>query len=200
MSESAKVADEAEPPSCRGRPFSCCLIQDGSFGRCLRQTFFNLSVSPELRRTRMRMNAVSVSILLVCLYPALLPAQENPPPQGESPRQQENTQTTAPVPTSAGICSIRQPRSAQYHGAFNSPYSGENSLASYPERDVSLTTTLFFGFRAASQHASSISIRRWRAAAASARVTGLANASNGELPRVAGGNAEAVSCPALCAA
>jgi high affinity Mn2+ porin len=35
----------------------------------------------------------------------------------------------------------------QYHGTFRSPYSGGNSLQDYAERDVSLTTTLFFGMR-----------------------------------------------------
>src|SRR5436853_4783188 len=35
----------------------------------------------------------------------------------------------------------------QYHGEFHSPYAGPLSLQSYTERDVSLTTTLFFGFR-----------------------------------------------------
>src|SRR5664280_2716374 len=35
----------------------------------------------------------------------------------------------------------------QYHGEFNSPYSGPFSLQNYPERDVSLTTTLFLGLR-----------------------------------------------------
>src|SRR5580693_5767081 len=38
----------------------------------------------------------------------------------------------------------------QYHGTFTSPYAGPNSLQNYPERDVSLTTTLFFGLRLAS--------------------------------------------------
>ena len=33
----------------------------------------------------------------------------------------------------------------QYHGTFNSPYSGPFSLEDHPERDVSLTGTLFFG-------------------------------------------------------
>ena len=35
----------------------------------------------------------------------------------------------------------------QYHGAFHSPYEDAFSLQSYPERDVSLTTTLFLGLR-----------------------------------------------------
>src|SRR5271163_1573460 len=35
----------------------------------------------------------------------------------------------------------------QYHGTFNSPYEGPFSLQDYPERDASLTTTLFFALR-----------------------------------------------------
>ncbi|MGH9558171.1 MAG: carbohydrate porin, partial [Bryobacteraceae bacterium] len=35
----------------------------------------------------------------------------------------------------------------QDHGKFHSPYSGPLSLQDYPERDVSLTTTLFFDER-----------------------------------------------------
>src|SRR5580698_5588592 len=34
-----------------------------------------------------------------------------------------------------------------YHGTFNAPYTGPLSLQNYPERDVSLTTTLFFDWR-----------------------------------------------------
>ena len=128
------------------------------------------------------MNAVSVSMLFVCLYAALLPAQENPPPQGESPRQQENTPTNAP--SERWNFFYQATSIGSYHGGFNAPYSGTNSLASYPERDVSLTATLFFGFRAASN-----TIIYFNPELAGGRgfsgVTGLANASNGELPRVA---------------
>ena len=35
----------------------------------------------------------------------------------------------------------------QHHGTFDSPYSGPLSFQDYAERDVSLTTTLFFGLR-----------------------------------------------------
>ena len=35
----------------------------------------------------------------------------------------------------------------QYHGTFRSPYAGPFSLQNYPERDVSLTTTLFLSLR-----------------------------------------------------
>src|SRR5580704_9301464 len=34
-----------------------------------------------------------------------------------------------------------------YHGTFRSPYEGKFSLQDHPEQDVSLTTTLFLGFR-----------------------------------------------------
>src|SRR5690348_6158808 len=35
----------------------------------------------------------------------------------------------------------------QRHGMFDSPYRGPSSLQPYAERDVSLTSTLFFGVR-----------------------------------------------------
>ena len=35
----------------------------------------------------------------------------------------------------------------QYHGSFPALYNGPLSLSNQPERDVSLTTTLFFGYR-----------------------------------------------------
>ena len=72
----------------------------------------------------------------------------------------------------------------QYHGLFHSPYEGENSLNSYPERDVSLTTTLFFGLRLAAntQFYFNPEIAGGRGISG---VTGIANFPNGELPRVA---------------
>lgn len=72
----------------------------------------------------------------------------------------------------------------QYHGTFNSPYKGPLSLQDYPERDVSLTTTLFFGLRLAPnlQFYFDPEIAGGRGFSG---VNGLANAPNGELPRVA---------------
>jgi high affinity Mn2+ porin len=72
----------------------------------------------------------------------------------------------------------------QYHGAFNSPYEGPLSLQDYPERDVSLTTTLFFGFRLA-QNTLFYFNPEIAGGKGFSNVDGLANASNGELPRVA---------------
>jgi high affinity Mn2+ porin len=72
----------------------------------------------------------------------------------------------------------------QYHGSFRSPYSDAFSLQSYPERDVSLTTTIFFGLRLEknTQLYFDPEIAGGRGFSG---VNGLANSSNGELPRVA---------------
>jgi high affinity Mn2+ porin len=71
-----------------------------------------------------------------------------------------------------------------YHGAFPALYSGPFSLQNYPERDVSLTTTLFLGFRLAAntQIYFDPEIAGGRGFSG---VNGIANSPNGELPRVA---------------
>jgi high affinity Mn2+ porin len=72
----------------------------------------------------------------------------------------------------------------QYHGTFNSPYSGPFSLQDYPERDASITTTLFLGIQLEknTQLYFDPEIAGGRGFSG---VNGLANSSNGELPRVA---------------
>ncbi len=72
----------------------------------------------------------------------------------------------------------------QQHGTFISPYEGPLSLQDYPERDVSITTTLFFGLNlgAGTQFYFNPEIAGGRGFS---NVDGLANPSNGELPRVA---------------
>jgi high affinity Mn2+ porin len=72
----------------------------------------------------------------------------------------------------------------QYHGTFNAPYEGLNSLHNYPERDVSLTTTLYLGLLIAKNTAIYFDPEIAGGRGFSG-VTGLANAPNGELPRVA---------------
>ena len=72
----------------------------------------------------------------------------------------------------------------QYHGTFDSPYQGPRSLQSYPERDVSLTTTLFFGLRL-DQNTQLYFNPEIAGGRGFSGVNGLANSSNGELPRVA---------------
>jgi len=72
----------------------------------------------------------------------------------------------------------------QTHGTFNAPYTGPLSLQDYRENDVSLTTTLFFAARPAPnlQFVFDPEIAGGRGFSG---VDGLANPSNGELPRVA---------------
>ncbi|HEX4167652.1 MAG TPA: carbohydrate porin [Bryobacteraceae bacterium] len=72
----------------------------------------------------------------------------------------------------------------QYHGTFRSPYSDAFSLQSYSERDVSLTTTLFFGLRL-DQNTQMYFDPEIAGGRGFSGVNGLANSSNGELPRVA---------------
>ncbi len=72
----------------------------------------------------------------------------------------------------------------QYHGTFRSPYSGPFSLQNYPERDVSLTATLFFGLRL-DQNTQLYFDPEIAGGRGFSGVNGLANSSNGELPRVA---------------
>ena len=71
-----------------------------------------------------------------------------------------------------------------YHGAFTSPYSGPHSLQNYPERDVSLTSTLYLGLRLPGDTQVYIDPEIAGGRGFSG-VNGVANAPNGELPRVA---------------
>jgi len=71
----------------------------------------------------------------------------------------------------------------QYHGMFRSPYEGANSLQDYPERDVSLTTTLFFGWRFAPDTELYFDPEMAGGRGFSG-VIGIANFPNGEMPRV----------------
>jgi len=72
----------------------------------------------------------------------------------------------------------------QTHGTFNAPYTGPLSLKDYAEHDVSLTTTLFFDMRLA-KHLQLVFDPEIAGGKGFSGVNGLANPSNGELPRVA---------------
>ena len=71
-----------------------------------------------------------------------------------------------------------------YHGTFNAPYTGPLSLQDRTERDVSLTTTLFFGLRLEDN-----TFLYFDPEIAGGKgfsgVNGFANPPNGEIPRVA---------------
>src|SRR5215471_10153666 len=71
-----------------------------------------------------------------------------------------------------------------YHGAFTAPYTGPLSLQKYPERDVSLTTTLFFAARV-EQNTFLIFNPEIAGGKGFSGVNGFGNPPNGEIPRVA---------------
>jgi len=116
------------------------------------------------------MTGLRIAVLLV--FVAVLGAQEVQPPQA-APADPERWNLFWQA-TSIG----------QYHGTFPAAYTGPNSLQDYSERDVSLTTTLFFGLRL-----EDTTYLYFDPEIAGGRgfsgVTGIANFPNGELPRVA---------------
>jgi high affinity Mn2+ porin len=111
-------------------------------------------------------------LLLLLSFPMF--AQSDAPPDGNASAADPETWNLYYQATSIG----------QHHGTFNSPYEGPLSLQNYPERDVSITTTLFFGLRLG-QGTQFIFDPEIAGGKGFSNVDGLANPSNGELPRVA---------------
>jgi len=99
-------------------------------------------------------------------------AQPAHPPSSEEPAPPENWNLYYQA-TSIG----------DYHGTFNAPYTGPLSLRDYPERDVSLTTTIFFGLRL-EQNTAIYFDPEIAGGRGFSGVNGIADAPNGELPRV----------------
>jgi hypothetical protein len=96
----------------------------------------------------------------------------------------QSSDASAPGPAENWNLYYQATSIGQHHGTFNSPYAGPLSLENTPESDVSLTTTLFFGLRlgAGTQLIFDPEIAGGRGFS---HVDGLADAPNGELPRVA---------------
>ena len=112
-------------------------------------------------------------------------APENPPPTGgQIPRQQENKATQSQCANERWNLFWQATSIGSYHGTFHSPYEGPFSLQDYPERDVSLTTTLFFGLRF-DQNTQFYFDPEVAGGRGFSGVNGIANQPNGELPRVA---------------
>jgi high affinity Mn2+ porin len=119
--------------------------------------------------------AINLRILLLLLLPVGLTAQSDAPtPDANASAADPETWNLYYQATSVG----------DRHGTFNSPYEGPLSLQDYPERDVSITTTLFFGLRLGpgTQFYFDPEIAGGRGFSG---VNGLADSPNGELPRVA---------------
>jgi high affinity Mn2+ porin len=111
-----------------------------------------------------------LSVIICCLSSAF--GQDVTPPAGQAAGEEKwNLHYQA---TSIG----------QVHGNFHAPYRGPLSLQNDPEHVVSLTTTLFFGVRF--DHNTQLYFDPEIAGGRGfSGVNGIANAPNGELPRVA---------------
>jgi high affinity Mn2+ porin len=98
--------------------------------------------------------------------------------------QEPDANNTEPAEPSIWNLFYQATSIGQEHGTFNSPYTGPLSLQDHPEHVVSLTTTLFFGLRLSdnTQFYFDPEIAGGRGFSG---VNGIADAPNGELPRVA---------------
>jgi high affinity Mn2+ porin len=122
-----------------------------------------------------RFPVVPTIIFLLLFLPAGLSAQpDSSTPAGNASAADPETWNLYYQATSIG----------DRHGTFNSPYVGPLSLQDYPERDVSITTTLFFALRLG-QNTQFIFNPEIAGGRGFSGVNGLADSPNGELPRVA---------------
>jgi high affinity Mn2+ porin len=129
----------------------------------------------------------SHALLLVCMGFAVSARGQSPPPQNPPPEGGPNSsQEEGNLPETPERWNLFYQATSigQYHGTFPSPYASPFSLQNYMERDVSLTTTLFFGLRLAKDLTLYFDPEIAGGRGFSG-VNGLANSSNGELPRVA---------------
>lgn len=109
------------------------------------------------------------ALLLCCACVPQLFAQDNAAPAPDPERWSLYWQATS---------------IGQFHPAFSAQYSGINSLTTHAEAEASLTTTLFFALRL-TQNTLLVFDPEIAGGKGFSDVTGIANATNGELPRVA---------------
>jgi high affinity Mn2+ porin len=126
----------------------------------------------------------SMRVLMLCLCVTLSAWAQDPTQQTPAPAPATAPAADQPVTPERWNLFYQATSIGQYHGTFYSPYSGPFSLQDYPERDVSLTTTLFFAFRPW-QNTLFVFDPEIAGGRGFSGVNGLANSSNGELPRVA---------------
>ncbi|MGA7235722.1 MAG: carbohydrate porin [Bryobacteraceae bacterium] len=129
--------------------------------------------------------APSIGTLLALLWVVDAKAQTvaDPQPQASTQGEPAATPPNAPVTPETWNWFYQATSIGDYHGAFYAPYTGAFSLQPNAEHDVSLTTTVFLGFRpfANTQIYFDPEIAGGRGFSG---VNGVANAPNGELPRV----------------
>jgi high affinity Mn2+ porin len=120
--------------------------------------------------------------LLVCLCAFPLVAQDSPPPSPADTTASAQA-SNADLPERFNLY-YQATSIGQHHDRFYSPYEGPLSLLGHPETEVSLTTTLYFGMNLGNY--TQIHFDPEMAGGRGfSNVDGLANPTNGELPRVA---------------
>jgi len=134
---------------------------------------------------RTPMNRIFVSPFVVALLAGSLAAQSSQPDGLAGGRAADSNQASPGADDPERWNIYYQGTSiGDDHGAFRALYTGAFSLQPYPERDVSLTTTLFLGIRL-SRSARIFIDPEVAGGRGFSGVNGLANPANGELPRVA---------------
>jgi high affinity Mn2+ porin len=133
--------------------------------------------------------AVSALLAAACSIQGQEAPQAQPPPNppaegGEIPRQSENRKPAPQYAQERWNLFWQATSIGQYHGTFPSPYQGPFSLQNATERDVSLTSTLFFGLRLW-QNTRIYVNGELAGGRGFSNVAGVADFPNGEMPRVA---------------
>jgi high affinity Mn2+ porin len=147
--------------------------------------------TPELRTTASSLELffwqpahVVLSAIWIILALSVPANGQSPSPTGADPSPSSQTAPVPEIGAERWNLYYQATSIGMYHGTFRSPYEGPLSLQDYPERDVSLTTTLFFAVRPEQD-----TIFVFNPEIAGGRgfsgVNGLADPPNGELPRVA---------------
>ena len=105
------------------------------------------------------------------------------------------TQTASNTPPAEGRWSIHFQATSigQHHGSFRSLYEGENSLPPHSENRVSLTATIFLGFRV-NRHVELVVNPEVAGGRGFGTVTGIAGFTNGEIPRVSSATPTQSAC------
>ncbi|HUB79393.1 MAG TPA: carbohydrate porin [Bryobacteraceae bacterium] len=101
------------------------------------------------------------------------------------PLAAQDAATGTPPPNERWNVYFQATSIGQYHGSFPAAYSGPLSLANHPEAETSLTSTIFFGFRIA-RNTQFYFDPEMAGGRGFSGTDGLANFSNGEMPRVEG--------------
>jgi len=135
---------------------------------------------------------MNVRVLIGILLAAAPAFAQAPPATGASGTPAQDVTSTPAQDTSSASAPDPERWNAYYqatsigdmHGYFHSPYSGAFSLQDYPEHDTSLTATVFLGLQLFSNTQLYVDPELAGGRGFSG-VDGMANAPNGELPRVA---------------